>query len=102
MPTEIPQNNPGGPTEPPMESPPGNPNPEVPPPMQEPGAPPQPQELPGKTPDEMPTRGPSTPTTPNPATDDGDIDDGGLGNGIDDLPGSEPDVGPPVLEPPSL
>ena len=60
MPTEIPQNNPGGPIEPPMESPPGNPNPEVPPPMQEPGAPPQPQELPGNTPDEMPTRGPSS------------------------------------------
>ena len=97
MPTEIPQNTPGGPTEPPMESPPGNPNPEVPPPMHEPDAPPQPQELPGRTPDEMPTRGPSGPTTPNPATDDG-----GLGNGIDDLPGSEPDVSPPVSEPPTL
>jgi hypothetical protein len=97
MPTEIPQNTPGGPTEPPMESPPGNPIHEVPPPMHEPDAPPQPQELPGKTPDEMPTRGPSGPMTPNPATDDG-----GLGNGIDDLPGSEPDVSPPVSEPPTL
>jgi hypothetical protein len=100
-PTEIPQTNPGSPTEPPQESPPGNPNPEIPPPIDEPGAPPQPQELPGRAPDEMPTRGPSGPSVPNPATDDSDIGDGGLGNGIDS-PGSEPDVHPPVQEPPSM
>ena len=33
-------------------------SPEVPPPVHEPGEPPQPQELPGKTPDELPVRGP--------------------------------------------
>ena len=54
-----------------MENPPGNPSPEIPPPVREPGEPSQPQELPGKTPDELPTRGPNGPTTPNPATDQG-------------------------------
>jgi hypothetical protein len=49
--------------------PPGNPNPEAPPPMREPGEVPVPDELPGTTPDELPTRGPSGPNTPNPATD---------------------------------
>jgi hypothetical protein len=39
--------------------------------MREPGEPPQPQELPGKTPDELPVRGPDGPTTPSPATDAG-------------------------------
>ena len=39
--------------------------------MREPGTPPPPQELPGKTPDELPVRGPSGPSTPNPATDQG-------------------------------
>jgi hypothetical protein len=37
--------------------------------MQEPGEPPTPAELPGKTPDELPVRGPQGPTTPSPATD---------------------------------
>jgi hypothetical protein len=37
--------------------------------MHEPGEPPVPQELPGKTPDELPVRGPNGPVTPNPATD---------------------------------
>ena len=68
-PPEIPPATPGQPTEPPPESPPGNPRPEVPPPLREPGEPPQPQELPGKTPDELPVRGPNGPRTPNPATD---------------------------------
>jgi hypothetical protein len=68
-PPEIPPPTPGQPTEPPREDPPGNPNPEIPPPVHEPGAPPQPQELPGKMPDELPSRGPNSPTTPNPATD---------------------------------
>ncbi len=39
--------------------------------MREPGQPPQPQELPGKTPDELPVRGPNGPRAPNPATDMG-------------------------------
>jgi hypothetical protein len=68
-PPEIPPATPGHPTEPPQEAPPGNPRPEIPPPVHEPGAPPQPQELPGKTPDELPLRGPDGPRTPNPATD---------------------------------
>src|SRR6185312_12829088 len=70
-PPEIPPATPGQPTEPPPENPPGNPRPEVPPPLREPGQPPQPQELPGKTPDELPPRGPNGPRTPNPATDQG-------------------------------
>ena len=70
-PPEIPPATPGQPTEPPPESPPGNPRPEVPPPIHEPGQPPQPEELPGKTPEELPTRGPNGPRTPNPATDQG-------------------------------
>ena len=78
---------PGKPTEPPQEEPPGNPRPEIPPPVQEPGAPPQPQELPGRTPDELPVRGPQGPRTPYPATDAGIISD---------LPGSEPDVLPGI------
>ena len=60
-PPEIPPATPGQPTEPPPENPPGNPRPEVPPPLREPGQPPQPQELPGKTPDELPIRGPNGP-----------------------------------------
>jgi hypothetical protein len=68
-PPEIPPPTPGTPTEPPREEPPGNPQPEMPPPMREPGEPPQPEELPGKTPDEFPLRGPNGPSTPNPATD---------------------------------
>jgi hypothetical protein len=67
-PPEIPPTTPGHPTEPPQEEPPGNPRPEIPPPVHEPGAPPQPQELPGKTPDELPVRGPGGPGAPNPAT----------------------------------
>ena len=57
-PPEIPPATPGTPTEPPPGIPPGNPNPEIPPPVHEPGAPPQPQELPGKMPDEVRSRGP--------------------------------------------
>ena len=68
-PPEIPPATPGQPTELPQESPPGNPRPEVPPPVREPGEPPTPDELPGGMPDEIPTRGPNGPTTPNPATD---------------------------------
>ena len=70
-PPEIPPATPGQPTEPPPESPPGNPRPEVPAPIHEPGQPPQPEELPGKTPYELPTRGPNGPRAPNPATDQG-------------------------------
>ena len=80
-PPEIPPATPGNPTEPPQEEPPGNPRPEIPPPVQEPGAPPQPQELPGRTPDELPVRGPQGPRTPNPATDAGISDLPGLGAG---------------------
>jgi hypothetical protein len=86
-PPEIPPATPGTPTEPPREDPPGNPRPEIPPPMQDPGPKPQPQELPGRTPDEAPVRGPEGPRTPYPATD----------AGISDLPGSEPDVLPGSL-----
>lgn len=68
-PPEIPPATPGQPTEPPREDPPGSPRPEIPPPVHEPGEPARPQELPGKTPDEIPSRGPNRPTTPNPATD---------------------------------
>ena len=57
-PPEIPPATPGQPTEPPREEPPGSPRPEVPPPVREPGQPPQPQELPGKTPDELPVLDP--------------------------------------------
>ena len=87
-PTEVPPATPGNPTEPPQESPPGNPQPEMPPPMREPGETPRPEELPGKTPDELPVRGPNGPRTPNPATD----------AGVTDLPGSEPDLNPGGLE----
>ena len=58
---------PGQPSEPPRESPPGNPRPEVPPPMQDPGEPPRPEELPGRTPDELPARGPQGPRAPTAA-----------------------------------
>jgi|SRR6266849_4397156 len=64
-PPEIPPATPGQPSEPPREDPPGNPQPEAPPPMREPGEAPRPDELPGQTPEEFPTHGPST---PNPAT----------------------------------
>src|ERR1700731_2064257 len=57
----------GNPTEPPPEEAPGNPRPEVPPPVHEPGEPAPPDDLPGRTPDEFPVRGPNNPTTPNPA-----------------------------------
>ena len=83
-PQEDPPIKPGQPSEPPQESPPGNPRPEVPPPMQDPGEVPRPEELPGRTPDELPVRGPQGPRTPYPATD----------AGIDDLPGCEPDLNP--------
>ena len=68
-PPEIPQPTPGNPAEPPNEDQPGNPRPEVPPPIREPGEPPPPDNLPGKAPDEVPVRGPTKPTTPNPAVD---------------------------------
>jgi hypothetical protein len=56
--------------------------------MQDPGDPPRPEELPGKTPDELPVRGPEGPRTPSPATD----------AGIADLPGSMPDLNPGTVE----
>lgn len=67
-PAEDPPIKPGQPSEPPLESPPGNPQPEVPTPVQEPGDLPRPEELPGRTPDELPVRGPQGPITPSPAT----------------------------------
>jgi hypothetical protein len=73
-PPEVPPPTPGHPTEPPQESPPGNPRPEVLPPVREPGEPARPEELPGRTPDELPVRGPEGPRTPNPATDAGTAD----------------------------
>ena len=73
-PPEIPPATPGNPTEPPQEAPPGSPRPEVPPPVRESGEPARPEELPGKTPDEFPVRGPPGPHTPNPATDAGTFD----------------------------
>jgi hypothetical protein len=81
-PPEVPPATPGNPTEPPQESPPGNPQPEMPPPMREPGETPRPEELPGKTPDELPVRGPNGPRTPNPATD----------ADVTDSSGSKPDL----------
>ena len=72
-PPEEPPIKPGQPSEPPPEDPPGSPRPEVPPPMQEPGESPQPEELPGRTPEELPVRGPQGPNTPSPATDTGNI-----------------------------
>lgn len=68
-PQQDPPIKPGQPAEPPQEDPPGNPRPEVPPPMQEPGEPPRPDELPGRTPEELPVRGPEGPHPPSPATD---------------------------------
>jgi hypothetical protein len=64
-PQEDPPIKPGQPSEPPRESPPGNPRPEVPPPLQDPGEPSRPEELPGRTPDELPVRGPQGPSTPH-------------------------------------
>jgi len=66
-PQEDPPIKPGQPSEPPQESPPGSPLPEVPPPIQDPGAPPRPEELPGRTPDELPVPGPQSSNIP--ATD---------------------------------
>ena len=82
-PQEDPPIKPGKPSEPPQESPPGNPRPEIPPPMQDPGGPSRPEELPGRTPDELPVRGPQGPNAPSP-TD----------TGIADSPGSESDLNP--------
>src|SRR6476660_2650955 len=82
-PQEDPPIKPGQPSEPPQESPPGNPRPEVPPPMHDPGEPPRPEELPGRTPDELPVRGPHGPRPPSPT--DGEIAD---------LPGKGPDLHP--------
>ena len=73
-PPETPPATPRHPTEPPQESPPGSPRPEVPPPVREPGESPWPEELPGKTPDELPVRGPQGPRTLYPATDAGTLD----------------------------
>lgn len=83
-PEEVPPATPGVPAEPPEESPKGNPRPEIPPVIDDPAEPPTPQDLPGRTPDEVPVRGPNGPRTPYPASDPG----------ITDLPGSEPDVIP--------
>lgn len=86
-PLEDPPIKPGQPTEPPLESPPGNPQqPDVPPPMREPGAPPRPEELPGRTPEELPVRGPGGPTTPNPAIADLQLLQPDVNPGISDLP----------------
>lgn len=84
---------PAQPAEPPREMPPGDPRPEIPTPVREPDAPPQPNELPGKTPDELPVRGPAGLGASYPATDSSDPAD---------LPGSQPDVVAPVAEPPSM
>jgi hypothetical protein len=81
-PPGIPPATPGNPTEPLPDSPPGSPRPEVPPPIQEPGEPPHPEELPRKTPNEFPARGPDGPRTPSPATD----------AGITEQTGSDPDL----------
>ena len=83
-PQEDPPIKPGQPSEPPQESPPGNPPPEVPPPMQDPGEPPKPEELPGRTPDELPVRGPEGPRPPYPT-------DAGIGD-LRDLNLRTPDV----------
>ena len=88
-PQEDPPIKPGQPTEPPQESPPGNPRPEVPPPIQDPGEPPQPDELPGRTPDELPVRGPQGPRPPSPT-------DGGIVG----MPGKGPDLNPGTPEMP--
>jgi hypothetical protein len=82
-PQEDPPIKPGQPSEPPQESPPGNPRPEVPPPMHDPGEPPRPEELPGRTPDELPVRGPQGARPPSP--NDGEIAE---------LPGKGPDLNP--------
>jgi hypothetical protein len=37
--------------------------------VREPGSPAPPDELPGRMPEEIPSRGPNGPLTPNPATD---------------------------------
>jgi hypothetical protein len=68
-PPEIPPATPGHPTEPPPGIPPGSPQPDIPPPVREPGEPSRPEELPPNIPEEIPTRGPNGPQTPNPATD---------------------------------
>jgi hypothetical protein len=78
-PQEDPPIKPGQPSEPPRESPPGSPRPEVPPPMHDPGEAPRPEELPGRTPDELPVRGPEGPHTPDPTG----TGDGRLGAGRD-------------------
>ena len=83
-PQEDPPIKPGQPTEPPQEEPPGNPQPEVPPPVREPGELPQPDELPGRTPEELPVRGPQGPGTPSTMTD----------AGIADLPDRGTDLNP--------
>ena len=88
-PQEDPPIKPGQPTEPPQESPPGNPRPEVPPPIQDPGEPPQPDELPGRTPDELPVRGPQGPRPPSP-----------IDGGIVGMPGKGPDLNPGTPEMP--
>ncbi|WP_300253668.1 hypothetical protein [Bradyrhizobium sp.] len=68
-PPEIPPATPGHPTEPPPGIPPGNPRPDIPTPVHEPGELPRPDELPGQTPEEIPSRGPNGPGASNPATD---------------------------------
>jgi hypothetical protein len=87
-PPEEPPIKPGRPAEPPQESPPGSPRPEVPPPMRDPGEPARPEELPGRTPDELPVRGPQGPSTPPPAN----------AAGIEDLPNTQADLNPGMAD----
>ena len=91
-PPEIPPPSPGNPTEPPQEDPPGSPRPEVPAPIREPGEAPRPEELPGRTPEELPVRGPQGPGTP--ATDAGFPDLADLGTDLNPVP---PDVPPRTM-----
>ena len=68
-PPEIPPATPGQPAEAPPGVPPASPQPDIPSPVTEPGEPPRPDELPGQTPDEVPSRGPGGPDIPSPVTD---------------------------------
>ncbi len=81
-PQEVPPAQPASPAMPSVEIPPGSTVPDISPPMREPGGAVIPEELPGRTPDEAPVRGPQGPRTPYPVSD----------TRIDDQPGSEPDV----------
>lgn len=70
-PQEVPPASPGQPSEPSREVPPDTPPAEIPPRrIDNPVEPERPQELPGNTPQEMPS-GPDVPTTPYPLRDGG-------------------------------